>query len=137
VERNSLTPEIDLGQVIALAFFDGKRDVLHLAGLVFLDEGNVEAAVGPADVAQFQRLVENLRGEVAFLLVGVADALFILFELRSVEGLGEEILEDKSNAECRSDADFSWPRITSRWLNALLPRMVILPTLIFGAFDRR
>ena len=65
-----------------------------LPGLFSLMIGMWIRRCSPADVADLERLVESLGGEVTFLLVSVADALFVFFELGGIEGRREQFFEE-------------------------------------------
>ena len=56
--------------------------------------GMCQPPLAPPVIAQLQRLFESLGGEIAFLLISVADALLIFFELRGVECLREKLFKE-------------------------------------------
>src|SRR5581483_10995215 len=86
------THVVDLFQMEQPSLFHGYRDVHRLAATIFFKQRDLEAV--SAGVAQNYRVVEDLHLEIALVLIRLPDALFVLFELRSIVGFGEEILKE-------------------------------------------
>ncbi len=82
---------VDFVEAEEMAFFDGKRDIGAFAGLGVGEKRWLRLPPGVS--TQLHGLIENLDREIPFLLVSIADALFVFFQLAGVIGFIEEIFK--------------------------------------------
>src|SRR6202044_197608 len=79
----------DRAQPVAVTLFDGQSDVDPLA-LARAEGDQREAGL----IVQTGDRLADIGGVVALVVIGLANALGVFFELAGVVGLGEQVLEE-------------------------------------------